>query len=209
MSHFVELTIYIVSASLLGVFFLFLFLHSPIKRFLYERRTIRMYYGKVHRVTLDNDFYLINKWALAIGEDDSGVHIDHIIFGDKFIYVVKDRYYHGAISAKPDDQSWIYYLGKRKKKYIDNPLILNHVRADRLSLASGLSRSYFVSIVLVNDDCLVTPFKNTTNDNFLVPLSKLGKFIEAKEKSKDVDAFTPDELAIAVRDLAELNQNGK
>jgi hypothetical protein len=207
MSKEVQLTIFIVTAVLLGLLFAFLFLYSPIKSWLFRHKTVEMFYKKVRRVTLDNDFYLINKWALRSDESDPGIHIDHIIFGDKFIYVVRDRYYQGAISAKGNDASWIYYFRKNKKQYIDNPLINNRIRADRLALASGLNRQYFIAIVLVNDDCLVTPFQNEATDNFLVPLSRLGKFIEAKEKDPSIPSFTPDELAIAVRDLAELNQN--
>jgi hypothetical protein len=207
MPYSVQFTLYVVIASLLGLFFLGLFLYGPIKRSLLRHQTLQMYYRTVRRVTLDNDFYLINHWSLADNEGDSGVHIDHIIFGDKFIYVIRDRYYQGAISAKAADASWIYYFKKNKKMYIDNPLINNHIRASRLATASGLDPKFFLSIVLVNDDCLVTPFANQGPDNFLVPLSRLGKFIAAKEKDPSVPAFTPEEIAGAVRDLAELNQS--
>ncbi|MBO4541076.1 MAG: NERD domain-containing protein [Bacilli bacterium] len=204
----VELTLFIVVSALLVVFFLFLFLRAPIKRLLYEKYTIRMYYKTVNRVALDGDFYLINEWSRLIYDaEGQSVHVDHLLFGNKFIYVIKDRYYEGAISGKADDPNWVNYLSNNKKRTPQNPLLLNRVRADHIATLSGLSRSYFISIVLVNDDCLVVPFENKLADSFLVSLDKFEKFIEAFEARKDVAPLKGEQLAIAVRDFAELNQS--
>lgn len=204
----VRLTIFIVSCVLGGALLLYLFLSPLIKSYLYKHFTLKMYYKKIKKVVYDHDFYLINKWSLEMGEGDQGVHIDHLIFGEKYIYVIKDRYYEGALSAKADDKSWVYYFSPKKKKYIDNPLILNHIRADRLSLSSGLDRSYFISVTLINDDCFLPPFKNESKTDYLIPLSKLGKFIDAREKD-DVHSFSPKELSAAVNELSELNQHAE
>lgn len=203
----VRLTIFIVICVLLGLFFLFLFLYPPIKNFLRKNYTVRSYYKKIMRVAEDNDYYLINQWAMKWGEGkNEGIHIDHILFGNKYIYVIKDRYYRGAITAKAEDRSWVYYRSKKSKKYIDNPLLLNKIRADRLSISANQPRQYFVSIVLVNDDCLVTPFHNLDDGNYLLSLSQLPKFINNYE-SRKVKPFSEKELSAVVRDLAALNQN--
>ena len=51
--------------------------------------------------------------------------------------------------------------------------------------------------------------ENESKDNFLVSLSKLEKLIEAIEARKDVAPLKEEQLAIAVRDFAELNQSEK
>ena len=56
-----------------------------------------MYYNKVRRVVLDNDFYLVNSFANKTASQEP-FHIDHIVIGDKFIYCIRDRYYDGAIN---------------------------------------------------------------------------------------------------------------
>jgi hypothetical protein len=207
MPYPVELTLFIVIGVLLAGFFLFLFFYGPLKGFLYERYTIRMYYKAVHRIALNQDFYLINKWSRQIYDAEAQwIHVDHLLFGNKYIYVIKDRYYRGVISGKIEDPNWTNYIGKKKKKVPSNPMILNKIRTDRLSLLTGLNRKYFISIVLVNDDCLVTPFENQQEDNLLVPMGKLEKLIEAIEARKDVAPLKKEQLAIAVRDFAELNQ---
>ncbi|MBP5217148.1 MAG: NERD domain-containing protein [Bacilli bacterium] len=210
MPYIVELTLFIVVGVLLVLFFLFLFLRTPIKRFLYEHHTVRMYYKTVNRVALDEDFYLINEWSRVIYDaEGQSIHVDHLLFGNKFIYVIKDRYYQGAISGKADDPNWENFLTSKRKRTPQNPLLLNKIRADHIATLSGLSRAYFISIVLVNDDCLVVPFENESKDNFLVSLSKLEKLIEAIEARKDVAPLKEEQLAIAVRDFAELNQSEK
>lgn len=207
MPYPVELTLFIVVSVLLAGFFVFLFLYPPIKKRLCERYTVRMYFKAVNRVALDEDFYLINAWSReAIDPEGQGIHVDHLLFGNKFIYVIKDRYYQGAISGKAYDPSWVHYIGRKKKRNFDNPLLLNKVRADRLAMLSGLDRKYFISIVLVNDDCLVVPFENEGEESFLVSMGKLEKFVEAFEGRKEVLPLNKEQLAIAVRDFAELNQ---
>lgn len=207
MSPRVEMTLFWVCVSLASLFFLCLFLYGPVKRFLFSRNATLVHYRTVRRVTLDNDYYLINRWEAGIGSGiNEGVHIDHIIFGDKFIYVIKDRYYSGAIKGEMDDKSWVLYQGKGKR-IVKNPVALNRIRADRLSMVSGLNRSFFISIVLVNDDCMVIPFAKNGPDDYIISASKLGKFIESQEKREDVPPFSADDLATAVRDLAALNHN--
>ncbi len=208
MPYLVELVLFIVVGVLLVLFFLFLFLHAPIKRYLYEHQMIRMYYKTVNRVALDEDFYLINEWSRTIYDaEGQQIHVDHLLFGNKFIYVIKDRYYQGAISGKAEDPYWENYLGNKKKRTTRNPLLLNRIRADHIATLSGLTRAYFINIVLVNDDCLVVPFENRSNDDYLVSLSKLEKLVEAIEARKDVAPLNAEQLAIAVRDFAELNQS--
>lgn len=205
MPYGTRLTIFIVACVLVGGFFLVLFLYGPIRNLYRRHRTVNSYYKMVMKTALDHDFYLINKWSYQFGEGkNEGVHIDHLLFGDKFIYVIRDRYFEGAITAKPDDRSWVYYRGKKNKKYFDNPMAINKIRADRLSYLSGKPREYFVCIVLVNDDCLVTPFKNSEDGNYLVSVSKFEKFIEAKEKA-DLASFEEEELNAVVKDFASLN----
>ena len=134
-------------------------------------------------------------------------HIDHIMVGNKFIYCIRDRYYPGAIAAKEEDPNWIFYSGK-KAIYIQNPMLINKIRVERLSMMTGFDSRFLVSIVLINDDCMMTPIENTYSDNFLVSLKNLPSFISYME-SQNVDPLDPHAAAVAVHDLSELNLRGK
>lgn len=206
LTYEVRLSIFCVLASLVGVFFLVLFLKDTIKRFLYKHFTMRMYYKTIKKVVLYNDFFLINDFVNMTAGSEV-FHIDHIMVGNKFIYCIRDRYYPGAIAAKEEDPNWIFYSGK-KAIYIQNPMLINKIRVERLSMMTGFDSRFLVSIVLINDDCMMTPIENTYSDNFLVSLKNLPSFISYME-SQNVDPLDPHAAAVAVHDLSELNLRGK
>ena len=203
MPYKVELTLFIVLAVVAGLAFLIWFLFGPIKRFLYRHYTVRMYYRRVYRIALDNDFYLINRFSNHTAESEE-FHIDHILIGNKFFYCIRDRYYDGALAAKEDNASWIFFQ-RSSGKYIPNPLEKNKLRVQRLSLMSGIEEKLFIGIVLINDDCFLTPYETTSEDNFLISLKQLPKLIEQLE-SRDVDPLDERAIAVAARDFSELNQ---
>lgn len=203
MPYNVEFTLFIVLACTAGLAFLFWFLYGPIKRFLYAHHTVRMYYKKVCRVALDNDFYLINQFTNSTAELEE-FHIDHILIGNKFFYCIRDRYYDGALAAKESNPSWIFFR-KNKARYITNPLDLNKLRVQRLSLMSGIDEQMFISIVLINDDCYLTPYQPTSTDNYLSSLKDFPKLIEQLE-AREVDPLDPREISVAARDFSELNR---
>ncbi len=203
MPYNVELTLFIVLAVAAGLAFLFLFLYGPVKRYLYAHHTVRMYYRKVYRVALDNDFYLINRFSNRTADQEE-FHIDHILIGNKYFYCIRDRYYDGALVAKESNPSWIFFH-KKEGKYIQNPLTINKLRVQRLSLMSGIDEKMFISIVLINDDCYLTPYESESDDCFLSSLKDFPKLIEELE-SRPVDPLDPHDIGVAARDFAELNQ---
>ena len=203
MPYNVELTLFIVLASVAGLAFLFWFLFGPIKRFLCAHYTVRMYYRKVYRVALDNDFYLINQFSNRTAELEE-FHIDHILIGDKFFYCIRDRYYDGALATRESNKSWIFFQGK-KGRYVPNPIINNKLRMQRLSLMSGIDEKLFISIVLINDDCYFTPFETENDHSYLSSLKDFPALI-AEIESRDVAPLDPDAVAVVARDFAQLNQ---
>src|SRR5574344_3015709 len=138
-----EQIIFIVVASVVGLLIIGALLFRPIKKVIYKKKYINIYGRIIYQLVLDNDFFLINQLVLKL-DDNNEMHIDHVIFGEKYIYVIKDRYYNGKIEGKPLDESWVFRNGK-KSKYVDNPLILNSLRIEKLSLLSGIDKSFFIS----------------------------------------------------------------
>ena len=203
MPYNVELTLFIVLAIAIGSAFLFWFGFGPVQRYYRKRHTVKAYYPKVYRVALDNDFYLINNFSNRTAESEE-FHIDHILIGNKFIYVIRDRYYDGALAAKETDQSWIFFHGK-KGRYVPNPVIMNKLRMQRLSLMSGIDEKFFISVVLINDDCYLTPYESQTDNSFLSSLRDFPRLIEEIE-ARDVAPLDPQAIAVVARDFAELNQ---
>lgn len=205
MPYNVELALFIVLATAAGLCFLVWFGYSPVKRLLYRYHTVRMYYKTVYRVALDNDFYLINRFS-NVTADLEEFHIDHILIGNKYFYCIRDRYYDGAVAAKEENPSWIFF-SKDKGRYVPNPLVTNKLRVQRLSLMSGIDEKMFISIVLINNDCYLTPYEPKSDDSFLSSLKDFPKLIEQLESREDVDPLDPLQLSTAARDFSELNKS--
>jgi hypothetical protein len=205
----VKLCIYIVAAVFAGLGLGAWFFYIPLKRFFWRHNQGRMFYNRVMKVARDGDYYLLNNIKMAVG-DHHEVTINHLLGGDKFIYVITDCYYEGALLVKPSDPTWVHYKSQEKKENIINPLRENYFALQRLSVVSGINTSFLVGIVLLNDDCFITDYANSDNDALLVPLSKLEKIVTAYEK-KDVDPFVKKELWQIIHDLHDLNlkNNGK
>lgn len=196
---------FIVTATLAGLLLVFIVSFKPIKRHVFRRNFVRIYGRAVYKIALDYDFYLINEFGL-VREENTIKTIDHILFGSKWIYVIKDCCYYGAISAKENDASWIHYISKKKKRYIDNPLKTNAENLNQLAMITQIDRNMLISIVVINDDCHIEPFERTSKTNFFVPRSQLHKLVKALE-NQEVENINEAALDRAVKDIYRLNLN--
>lgn len=199
----VRLTIFIVAAVLVGLAFLVWFFYSPVKRFLWHQKPRKLFYRHVMRVVLNGDYYCVNDVALRVDEHTTTM-VDHIIGGDKFLYIISDRYYEGVLKAHPDEPGWLLYQKHGQKVDLPNPLLENQLAMERLSIVSGINTSFMVGIVLINDSCFLNPFSNEEGESLLVPLSKLESVIASYEKRKDVEPFLNQQLWQTIQDLHEL-----
>lgn len=203
MPNEVRLTIFVLLIILLVVAFFFLFFFNPIRRLYYKKNKLRYFYNAVMRVARNGDYYLVNNLTLKVGSKDS-VRINHIIGGDKYIYVITDRYFEGAVNVKPNDQKWVNYVKGNKKRDVVNPLYENRFAVDRLSLESGINSSFLIGIVLINSDCFLSQYQNSKGNSLLVPANKLEKVVTSFEKKEDVTPFVKKQLWQTIHDLAEL-----
>jgi len=195
--------ILIVLCVILGLLLISLILFPFVKR-KYEITHFRdIYYKKINRVALDNDYLLINNLVL---KDHSGLicTIDHILFAHKYIYVIKDRYYRGGISGVYDDNVWFFYGQKGIKQEFENPMKINEKRIEKLASITHFDKEYFVSIVLINDNAIVKDLKSlNTAISFIIPKSRFKKLIKTIE-SKDIPDIDQKGLEKAVLEIAEL-----
>lgn len=196
---------FIIVAPIVVLFVLFLLLFNPIKRKLYHKN-FRNYYGKkVYKVALYEDFYLINNFIFS-HEEGKGTKIDHLLFGNKYVYVINDYYFDGSLSGKEKDGSLILITKSGKKSYVDNPLMTNAVVTKRLSVVTNHDKTMFISIALVNKECALDIVHKEKN-NYLIQVDNLYKLIKAIE-SRDIPPIEPDQLQRAVKDMDKYNKKG-
>jgi hypothetical protein len=162
---------------------------------------------KLYQLSLYEDFYLIPQVKVSLpGNQD--VVIDHLLFGNKYIYVMKDLYFEGGLLGLPEDQEWSYYEFKHTHhhfRHIHNPFLLHRKRLEKLSIVTGIDTSLFISIILVNNDAIIHRIPTSNRPEFIVHIKHIETFIKAMEQ-RNVPNFDQDTLAKAVLDIHEMNQ---
>ena len=100
-----------------------------------------------------NDYYLINNFTFKV---DSATYltVNHMLFADKYVYLIMDFYYDGDIAGKAFDKSLIFMSNKGKKQYIDNPILISKNILTKLSMSTGIQPSIMIGISLINDNCI-------------------------------------------------------
>lgn len=201
----VQLAFFIVVPVILAIF-LFVCIYVPLS-ILYKRKNFQIhFYKKVYRVALDNDFYLINQFLFKV-DTNRYAKVDHILFGDKFIYVIASKYYEGDLVGKYSDSSLIFVSHKGKKAYTDNPLFSIKNLTTKLSSCTGIDASMMIGIVLINDDCHVA-VQSESKQFYIIQRKHLAALIKAIE-SRPVPPINEKELAKAVQSIAKINKKKK
>lgn len=199
----VGFTVFVIGIILICIFLLFLILYPSIKKHYAFKNFQKIYYRQIRKIADINDYYLINH--LVIRNNNQLVcRIDHVLFGEKYIYVIKDRYYRGAIDGKKDDVMWFFYSSDNKKYEMENPMLINEKRVEKLSLITQIDQSFFISIVIVNDNCIIKNAQDLNKDNsFIVSKKNLKKLIKMIEK-RNVKKMDQRQLEYAVQDISKL-----
>ena len=203
------IALFISLAVLLVLVILFIIFYPKIHRAKLKKDFVSIYGKQIYRYALHNDLYLINQLELK-SHDDQTLKIDHLLFGNKYIYIIKDYFLPGTIEAKENDASFIYTtLGKNPKKYyIDNLLIKNGDLTRKVATNLGLHAHLFIPIALLNNDCDLGDFNPTIQNNYITHLKDITKLIDSLE-SRNVAPLNDEQLKYAVKDVNRLNERRK
>lgn len=164
------------------------------------------YYKRIYKVALDNDFFLINQFVFKI-DSAKFANVDHILFGNKYIYVLSSKYYQGDLVGKYNDKSLIFISHRGKKCYTDNPYNQVKFLASKLSSSTGIDASLMIGIVLVNDDCKVA-VQSESKQFYIIQRKRFAALIKAIE-SRPVGDINQTQLQKAVQSIAKQNKRKK
>ena len=197
---------FIIIVPVVLVFFLAVCLYFPIAG-AYRRKNFQIhFYKRVYKVALDNDYYLINQFVFKV-DSTKNATVDHILFGEKYIYVIISKYYQGDLIGKYLDKSLIFISHKGKKCYTDNPYNEAKYLTSKLSSSTGIDASLMIGVVLINDDCKVA-VQSDSKQFYIIQRKRFPALIKAIE-SRPVETINENQLAKAVQSIAKLNKRKK
>ena len=181
---------------LLIVAIIYFFIYPLIRKKYMYRNFKYVYYKKIAKITEYNDYLLVNNVNLRNNEDLIISNINHIMLGKKYIYIIKDRYYRGAINGNKEDDIWYFFDEKNNKKEISNPMKRNEERIKNLCVLTKIDPKLCISIVLINDDCVIKDPKSLySNNSFIISCKGLNKLIKSLEKRnvKQIDQLAAEQ----------------
>lgn len=198
--------IYIIIVVLVVAAGIFLAIYIPMQKKKQKTDFKYFYYKNIYKVAMDNDYYLINNFLFKI--DDSYVgRIDHILFANKYIYIINDSYFDGDIDGKENDKSIILISKAGKKTYNDNPLLANQKLLKRLSIITGIDASLMIGVCLINNDCQCG-VRTSSKSVYIVQAKKFKALVKAIE-SRDIGDINKEQLASAVKAIDKLNRRNR
>lgn len=199
---------FLVIMILVFILLLSLFLFPYVKKYVTKKYFNHLVARKLYTLAKDEDYYLLNNLVLDLG-DNMVVHINHLLSGEKYIYVIADRYLaEGVDGALEDNTLFIYDKGHRKE--IKNPVLVNETRS--LELAKYLNWTedkppMVISVVVTNNDCLIPDHLSSHGSySYLTKLKKLYSIIRNNEYNSPEGKFSEENLKNMVMHLNELSE---
>ena len=197
---------FVIIVPIVVFIFLVICLYFPITG-AYRKKYFQIhFYKQVYRVALDYDYYLINQYVFKV-DSSKNATVDHILFGNKYIYTIISKYYQGDLIGKYADKSLIFISHKGKKCYTDNPYNEAKYLTSKLSSSTGIDASLMIGIVLINDDCKVA-VQSESKQFYIIQRKRFPALIKAIE-SRPVEAINESQLEKAVQSIAKQNKRKK
>jgi len=145
--------------------------------------------SKLKKFAIDHDFPLLSDVVIQIREDKY-IKIDHIMIGNKYIYVIACKCYYGYLNAKAIDEKWVLYR-RDKLIHIENPLKNNEKRIKILSnLLENTTMEDFVNIIYLSKPVVTNKIQGSNKKEFVLFEEDFEKFIEIYEKECDLNEFS-------------------
>ncbi len=197
---------FVVVAAVVVVVSIFCAIFFPTRHFFIKKKFQKYYYKKIYQIAFNQDYYLINDFLFRI-DDSTVMGIDHILFADRYIFIINDYYYEGDLLGNADDKSLIFVDKKGKKQYTDNPFVNSEKIISRLSMITGIDSSLMIGVILVNNTCKC--YVKSESKQFYIVQRKFLKMLVKNIESRTVGRINPVQLDSAVKAIYRLNRRKK
>ena len=198
--------IFLIAAPIVIIALVVFFIVIPVNKNR-EKKHFREYcYKAIYKIAFDEDYYLINDMVFRIDPSRVG-KIDHILFGNKYIYIINDAYYEGDLTGKENDESLIFINDKGKKSYTENQYKISKAIVKSLSDSTKIGMDLLIGITVVNKNCKIS-IETTNKQFYIIQKNKLKRLIRAIE-SRNVGNINAAQLEALVKSIDKLNRKKK
>lgn len=199
-------TIYLIVVPIIIIGLILLLIVRPILKARYKKHFDFHYYKTIYDVALNNDYYLINNFIFKVDDGQNYAKINHILFADKYIYLITDVYFPGDVLGKVNDNSLICIYPNGKKRYINNPILTSKALLSKLSMKLNQNPSLMIGIVIYNDNSKLE-LATDSKQFYIVKRKKFKALIKAIE-SRNIGKIKANELQKLVEMVNQINKKG-
>lgn len=144
--------------------------------------------SKIKKFAIDHDFPLLSNVIIQVRENKF-IKIEHILFGNKYIYVITSKCYYGYLCANTEDEKWLLYR-KDKLIHLENPLKNNEKRIRILANLLDDKIEDFVNVVFLSRPVVVSKMIKSKPGELVLLENDFVKTIERYEKNSNLNNFT-------------------
>lgn len=198
--------VFLILAPIAVILLVVFFLVIPINKKHIKTNFKEYCYKAIYKIAFDEDYYLINEYMFRV-EPSKVAKIDHILFGNKYIYVILDTYYEGDLTGNETDKSLILVNNKGKKYYTENQYLVTQSLVRALCGQTGIEEGMFIGIVVVNNNCKIGVETNS-KQYYIIQRNRLKKLVKAIE-SRNVGNINAQQLEAAVKAIDKSNRKKK
>jgi len=153
---------------------------------------------KFKKFVRDNDFLYLNNLTLRVSEGNY-INVDHIIFGDKYIYVIGAKFWLGYVVGKIIDEKWILSDGKLSQ-YLDNPLKTNDFKCQVIGRIANARKEDVINIILIAKSASIHQMDESLRNFAVLEEKNIEAYILDKERNSPVNVLEEKEIeSIAAR----------
>lgn len=196
-----KIVFYVLLVIIIALILILLFL---LFKFKFRRNHRNAVYSELNAIAKENDFLLVNDLAFFLHDDiEAGATIfDHILFGEKYIYVIKDFDKEGGLFGNAKDESLLINNNGQTFR-VANPIYQQGVNVRLLEDAIGVkhNQNLLVPIVVYNNDlCVGNNLREKSNESCFIPLKELRATIKTAERD-NVQPFSHESTEKLIMDL--------
>ena len=187
---------FLVRLLIYTLIFIFLDDISNVLSSLFKNRRIA---SKLKKFAIDHDFPLLSNVIIQVREDKF-IKIEHILFGNKYIYVISSKCYYGYLCANADDGKWLLYR-KYKLIHLDNPLKINEKRVRILANLLDETMDNFVNVVFLSRPVVVSKMVLSKPGELILLEKNFARRIEKYEKKCVLNSFSSKSIEEATQKI--------
>ena len=108
--------IFIIVVPIVVIVCLLIFVVFPLIKRRNNKKFKEYYYKKLYQISNNKDYLLVNNFAFAF-DDKYKYKIDHMLFGDKYIYLILDYRFEGHLTGDQHDSNIVVNKDNGEKRF--------------------------------------------------------------------------------------------